>query len=394
MSYPDAAWERAMKVQDVLMKGISGEWSWSAGISMGGTRSGAAPSASTAMRPPDGPWTLRRLCTPARAGRARAAWTGRATPRPAHSVHRRHFSESGQITCQTGADRSLVNNRGRIAPGGVSRHAARGAMPPMPPIPARSARARVLRTLTGTGLFVTVFPSAKARYRAPMHSERRRRLPLERLQPCRSPASASCPSHGTTTRVPRSPSAVWRHTPGSAACGWMPVICTSRRPRCSTFAHTMRWPTEYPVIGEAMAAMHVMPGERDALLALAHKAFEDAELCSDRLLRVLREIYQRYRWSQYQMVGFTIHFAQLFSSILFARSLKEDYPNVRVVLGGGCVWTGWPSPCLNGSRGSTGVTAGTAKRRLSPSPAAWRLGQMASRSMCLAWPTVSATRSA
>jgi transposase len=28
MSYPDAAWERAMKVQDVLLKGISGEWSW------------------------------------------------------------------------------------------------------------------------------------------------------------------------------------------------------------------------------------------------------------------------------------------------------------------------------------------------------------------------------
>jgi hypothetical protein len=28
MSYPDAAWERAMKVQDVLMKAISGEWSW------------------------------------------------------------------------------------------------------------------------------------------------------------------------------------------------------------------------------------------------------------------------------------------------------------------------------------------------------------------------------
>ena len=28
MSYPDAARERAMKVQDVLMKGISGEWSW------------------------------------------------------------------------------------------------------------------------------------------------------------------------------------------------------------------------------------------------------------------------------------------------------------------------------------------------------------------------------
>jgi len=28
MAYPQAAWERAMKVQDVLMKALSGEWSW------------------------------------------------------------------------------------------------------------------------------------------------------------------------------------------------------------------------------------------------------------------------------------------------------------------------------------------------------------------------------
>jgi transposase len=28
MSYPDAAWERVMTVQDTLMKGISGEWHW------------------------------------------------------------------------------------------------------------------------------------------------------------------------------------------------------------------------------------------------------------------------------------------------------------------------------------------------------------------------------
>jgi hypothetical protein len=28
MAYPEAAWERAMKVQDVLLKAISGEWTW------------------------------------------------------------------------------------------------------------------------------------------------------------------------------------------------------------------------------------------------------------------------------------------------------------------------------------------------------------------------------
>ena len=28
MSYPDAAWERAMTVQEVLLKAVSGEWHW------------------------------------------------------------------------------------------------------------------------------------------------------------------------------------------------------------------------------------------------------------------------------------------------------------------------------------------------------------------------------
>ena len=44
------------------------------------------------------------------AGRPRAAWTGRRRRPPAHSVHRRHFNESGQITCQTEAVNSLVSN--------------------------------------------------------------------------------------------------------------------------------------------------------------------------------------------------------------------------------------------------------------------------------------------
>ena len=62
------------------------------------------------------PWTLSRLCTAARPGlRTPAGWTGRTDRRPAHSAHRQHCSESGQFTCQTEADNSLVNNS-TIAP--------------------------------------------------------------------------------------------------------------------------------------------------------------------------------------------------------------------------------------------------------------------------------------
>jgi hypothetical protein len=46
---------------------------------------GAAPNGWVSSTRRGGPWTLPRLCTAARAGRAQVAWTGR---RPAHSAHR------------------------------------------------------------------------------------------------------------------------------------------------------------------------------------------------------------------------------------------------------------------------------------------------------------------
>ena len=82
----------------------------SADISMAATRCGGALSAWGYLTGRAVLWTLPRLCTAERTGRAQAAWTGRRGRRPAHSAHRHHFSESGQITCQTEADRSLVNN--------------------------------------------------------------------------------------------------------------------------------------------------------------------------------------------------------------------------------------------------------------------------------------------
>ncbi len=79
------------------------------------TRSGGARSGGASMTRPVGPWTLPRLGNAPEAGVPQGAWTDDRRRSPAHSAHRRHFSESGQITCQTQAVNSLVNNRNRIA---------------------------------------------------------------------------------------------------------------------------------------------------------------------------------------------------------------------------------------------------------------------------------------
>ena len=71
-------------------------------------------AARSLRRRPASPWTLPRLWS-GRSSRPPHKALGPAADRrpPAHSAHRRHYSESGQITCQTKADNSLVNNSSR-----------------------------------------------------------------------------------------------------------------------------------------------------------------------------------------------------------------------------------------------------------------------------------------
>jgi ribosomal peptide maturation radical SAM protein 1 len=97
---------------------------------------------------------------------------------------------------------------------------------------------------------------------------------------------------------------------------------------------------KFPVVGEALAAMQLMPEEKDRLLAFSRKSFVDAEECSDRLVQVLRRLYDNYDWSRYRVVGLSIHFAQLFTSVMFASWIKRDHPGVRTILGGGCLTPG------------------------------------------------------
>jgi ribosomal peptide maturation radical SAM protein 1 len=92
---------------------------------------------------------------------------------------------------------------------------------------------------------------------------------------------------------------------------------------------------KFPVIGEAFSAMRVMPERKERLAEYARKAFPDAEACADRMTGVLRILYESVDWSRYRLVGLSLHFAQLFSSLLFAEWIKRDHPEVTVILGGG-----------------------------------------------------------
>jgi len=94
---------------------------------------------------------------------------------------------------------------------------------------------------------------------------------------------------------------------------------------------------KFPVIGEALCAAQLLPADRDRLLKYAGKTFADAEECTNLLTASLMRIFKSYDWSRYKVVGFTIHFAQLFSSLLFADWIKHDHPHIRTVLGGGCL---------------------------------------------------------
>src|SRR5258706_9874411 len=73
---------------------------------MAGSPSVKARGCSQPSPRPASLWTLPQPWTP----RTRPTLLGKRPERVSHSVHRRHSRKSGQITCQTEAEKSLVNN--------------------------------------------------------------------------------------------------------------------------------------------------------------------------------------------------------------------------------------------------------------------------------------------
>jgi transposase len=84
MGYPESEWERVMRVQEVMMRALSGKIHWFQ----------AAAILGVDVR------TMRRWRGEFEHRGCHASFDRRPQrPRPAHSAHRRQFRESGQITC-------------------------------------------------------------------------------------------------------------------------------------------------------------------------------------------------------------------------------------------------------------------------------------------------------
>jgi len=89
-------------------------------------------------------------------------------------------------------------------------------------------------------------------------------------------------------------------------------------------------------IGEQISAFLLFPENKPIPKSFQNKIAntgESIKCISD----AIRNIYSRIDWKKYSLAGFTINFDQLFASLLFAKWLKRDFPNIKIVFGGPCV---------------------------------------------------------
>jgi ribosomal peptide maturation radical SAM protein 1 len=92
-----------------------------------------------------------------------------------------------------------------------------------------------------------------------------------------------------------------------------------------------------PHVGEAIFASLLFPQRKDAILGVARGTVPNISHHASRMRRVLLEVYRSMNWSKYDLIGFTTSYAQLFASLLMARWLKRDHPQIGIVLGGASV---------------------------------------------------------
>ncbi len=90
---------------------------------------------------------------------------------------------------------------------------------------------------------------------------------------------------------------------------------------------------ERTIAGSLSAAL-LFPKSRLRLIKYAKKHLPDAENLCIRFERVMRNLYETTDWNQYSLVGLTVNFYQLFTSLLLTKWLKHDFPHIRTVLGG------------------------------------------------------------
>ncbi len=88
------------------------------------------------------------------------------------------------------------------------------------------------------------------------------------------------------------------------------------------------------MIGEVLSAAILFPEKQKELIELCGRNINGAKRHHINLKRILKKIYMEIDWSNYDLVGFTTSYQQLFSSLIIAKSLKDDFPNIKTIIGG------------------------------------------------------------
>jgi len=95
-------------------------------------------------------------------------------------------------------------------------------------------------------------------------------------------------------------------------------------------------------VGDLIFASYYYPEHKREIIKHLNFKCEKPERNLEILFHIIHNIYRNVNWKIYDIVGFTITSEQVFASLLFAKWLKRDYPNIRIVFGG---------PLVNAQRG-------------------------------------------
>ncbi|MFH1829516.1 MAG: RiPP maturation radical SAM C-methyltransferase [Pseudomonadota bacterium] len=87
-------------------------------------------------------------------------------------------------------------------------------------------------------------------------------------------------------------------------------------------------------VGDAISAAILFPEKEKELVEYCECCVKGAKSHLIDLKHALKRIYEEVDWAKYDVVGFTTSYRQIFTSLIIAKWIKRDYPEVRIILGG------------------------------------------------------------
>jgi ribosomal peptide maturation radical SAM protein 1 len=88
------------------------------------------------------------------------------------------------------------------------------------------------------------------------------------------------------------------------------------------------------MLGEALSAALLFPNRKNRFMDYAERHQAGSRKLLQRYKVIMRKLYDRIEWSDYDVVAFAVYRSQLFSSLLMARWIKSDNPEIRTVMTG------------------------------------------------------------